>query len=175
MDDDVVDDAVLLRLLRAHEVVALHVLRDAVERLVRVVGDDLLHPALERDHLARLDLDVGALPLEPAGHLVDQDLCVRQRHPLPFRAAGARSVRLRSESTGSLRYSLLAGVHKVIADWSRSFSGVQSFSRAAARSAGIRFTSDATRSSAWARRTASRSCSQRPDSRSCGIASSASS
>ena len=62
--------------------------RDLLEVLSRVLGDDLLEPALEVDRLARLDLDVGRLPLEAAPDLVDQDLRVRQRHPLPFRAAG---------------------------------------------------------------------------------------
>src|SRR3954467_7274649 len=86
--DHVVDDPVLLGLLGIHEVIALHVLGDLLHRLPGVVRDDLLQTALEADHLACLDLDIGALPLEAAGDLMNQDLGIRQRHPLPFRPAG---------------------------------------------------------------------------------------
>src|SRR5579883_2581735 len=88
MRDHVVDDPVVLRLLGGHEVVALHVLGDLVDVLSCVKGDDLLEPPLEADHLARLDLDVGRLTLEAGRDLVDQDLRVRQRQPLPLRPAG---------------------------------------------------------------------------------------
>src|ERR1700693_39275 len=74
-----IDDSVRLGLVGVHVVVALHVLRDLVHRLIRVLGDDLLQTALEVDRLAGLDLDIGALALEAAGHLVDEDLGVRQR------------------------------------------------------------------------------------------------
>jgi len=40
--DNPVDDPVRLRLLGAHEVVALSVLGDLVERLAGVLGDDLI-------------------------------------------------------------------------------------------------------------------------------------
>src|SRR5438552_3923653 len=61
--DHLVDDAVLLSFLRCHVVVALHVLRDLFDGLVRVPADDLLQAPLEIDRLARLDLDIGALAL----------------------------------------------------------------------------------------------------------------
>src|SRR3954465_10312823 len=81
-----VDDAVLLRFFRRHVVVALHVLRDLVDWLVRVQGDDLLEAPLETDRLPGLDLDIGALPLEAARDLVDQDLGIRQRSAFSLRA-----------------------------------------------------------------------------------------
>src|SRR4029078_13686251 len=84
--DHVVDDSVLLGLVGIHVVVALHVLRNLVHRLIRVLGDDLLQAPLEVDRLAGLDLDVGPLALEAAGHLVDQDLRVRQRSALSLHA-----------------------------------------------------------------------------------------
>src|SRR6266498_4458444 len=71
-----------------HEVVALHVIGDLLERLPAVLGDDLLHAPLERDRLAGVDLDVACLPLEAAPELVDEDLRVRERHPLPALAGG---------------------------------------------------------------------------------------
>src|SRR6478736_5803343 len=88
--DHLVDDAVLLSFFGRHVVVALHVLRDLVDGLVRVLGDDLLQAPLEADRLLGLDLDVGALALEAAGYLVDQDLGVRQRRPLSLRAGGEK-------------------------------------------------------------------------------------
>src|SRR5579862_5776893 len=80
--DDGVDQPVVPGLVCGHVVVALHVLRDLVGRLIRVLGDDLLQAALEIDRLAGLDLDVGALALESAGNLVNEDLGVRQGRPL---------------------------------------------------------------------------------------------
>src|SRR5918911_857957 len=54
--DDTVDDPIIAGFFGRHEVVALHVLRHPLEVLTRVLGDDLLHPPLQVDHLARLDL-----------------------------------------------------------------------------------------------------------------------
>src|SRR5271166_4369761 len=80
--DHSIDDAVLPRLLRAHEVVALGVPANLLEVLVGVLGDDLIQAPSHVDDLLRVDLDVGRLALEARGDLVDQDLGVRQRHPL---------------------------------------------------------------------------------------------
>src|SRR6202012_3917434 len=49
--DHAVDDVVLLRLVRAHEVVTLGVFGDLLEVLARVVGDDLVEPAADVDDL----------------------------------------------------------------------------------------------------------------------------
>src|SRR4249919_2570602 len=46
-----VDDPILLRLVGAHEEVALGVLCDLLQRLARVVGDDLVEPGAQRDDL----------------------------------------------------------------------------------------------------------------------------
>src|SRR3954451_13678728 len=88
MDDHAVDDAVVLRFLRRHEVVTLHVLRNLVDLLPGALRHDLLESPLEGDRLPGMDLDVRRLSLEAAPDLVDEDLGVRQRHPLSFRAAG---------------------------------------------------------------------------------------
>src|SRR3954464_9221692 len=66
VSDHVVDDPIGLGFVCIHVVVALHVLRNLLVRLVRVPGDDFLQAALEVDRLAGLDLDVGALALEAA-------------------------------------------------------------------------------------------------------------
>src|SRR5919201_1453050 len=266
MDDDVVDDAVLLGFLRRHEVVALHVPADLVHVLPGVLAHDLLEAALEEDRLSGMDLDFGRLPLEAAPDLVDEDLGVRQRHPLSFRAAGkqqrahrhrradadglhvgldelhrvvdrepvvhgaARRVdvdrhvlvgvlRLQVEELGDDQVgdlvvdwgseeddalvqesrvdveralaarglfdhhrdqrahsgSLLPGVHSFVSVGEDSLSGVQMLSRARATSAGTRCTSLAIRSSALRRRRSPRRVSAPPLSKTCLIASSASS
>src|SRR5262245_56379753 len=82
--DHPVDDSVLHRLLGRHEEVPIHVLAHLLLVLLRVVRDDLLQLALERDRLPRVDLDIGRLTLVATPHLVEQDLRVRQGHPLPF-------------------------------------------------------------------------------------------
>src|SRR4029077_11488322 len=57
--DDLVDQAVLDRLGRGHEMVAVGVGGDALERLAAVVGQDLLDALLQVEHLAGANLDVG--------------------------------------------------------------------------------------------------------------------
>src|SRR5829696_321767 len=113
--DDAVDDLVLLRLLRAHEVVALGVLRDLVQRLPSVLGDDLVEPAPDVDDLLGMDLDVGRLAGETAGDLVDQDLRVRQRHALALGAAGEqqRTHRHRDADADGL-HAGLDELHRVV-------------------------------------------------------------
>src|SRR5487761_431824 len=54
--DDVVDDAVGLRLLGRHEEVPIDVPFDLLERLSAVKGDDLRHPPGGGHHLAQMDL-----------------------------------------------------------------------------------------------------------------------
>src|SRR6266480_2063955 len=106
--DHVVDDPVLLRLLGGQEVVALHVGGDPLERLPAVLGDDLLHPPLDRDRLAGMDLDVARLPLEAAPELVDEDLRVRERKPFAARAGGQqqRAQRHRDPDAGGRHLGL---------------------------------------------------------------------
>src|SRR5207237_10416001 len=62
--DHTVDDAVLLRLVGAHEVVALGVLLHLLDVLPGVLGDDLIQPAAHVDDLPGMDFDIGRLPLK---------------------------------------------------------------------------------------------------------------
>src|SRR3954453_22888031 len=64
--DDGIDQPVVPRLLRAEEEISLHVPLNLFLALAGVDGVDLLQAPLEADHLAALDLDVGALALEAA-------------------------------------------------------------------------------------------------------------
>src|SRR3954468_5350418 len=85
--DDLVDQVVFLCLFGGHEVVALGVARDLFQFLARVLGQDLVQPAPHIDDLLRVDLDVGRLPLEARGDLMDEDLRVGKRKTLAFGAA----------------------------------------------------------------------------------------
>src|SRR3954451_11553692 len=113
--NDAVDDLVLLRLLRAHEVVALGVLRDLLQRLARVLGDDLVEPLADVDDLLGVDLDVRGLTGEAARDLVDQDLRVGQRHPLLRRATGEQQgTHAHRDADADRRHVGLDELHRVV-------------------------------------------------------------
>src|SRR4029078_676640 len=75
---DVIDDAIVLGRLGRHEKVPVRVLDDLVERLLRVVPQELVGAADEELPLLHLDRRVRGRPAEPAGALVDHDPAVRQ-------------------------------------------------------------------------------------------------
>src|ERR687895_753715 len=82
--DDPVYDAVLDGLLRTHYVVAVGVALYLLDRLARVVREDLVQPVLGLHQLLGVDLDVRDLPRETPvdGRLVQQYPRVRQRTAL---------------------------------------------------------------------------------------------
>jgi len=87
--DHLVDQPVLERLARRHEVVALGVAGDLLERLSGLLGQDLFEAALHLDRLAGPDLDVRCLAAEARRpQLMDQDLSVRKGGALALRARG---------------------------------------------------------------------------------------
>src|SRR6185436_11763657 len=53
-----IDDAVILRLSRVHDEVAIGVLGDRRERLAASLRQELVEPGSEPDHFARLNIDV---------------------------------------------------------------------------------------------------------------------
>src|SRR4051794_8297975 len=79
LDEHLVDDPVFLRLDGAHEVVALGVGLDAIQGLPGVLDQQLVELVARAQDLARVDVDVGRLPLKTTQRLVDQDAGVRQR------------------------------------------------------------------------------------------------
>src|SRR4051794_31590220 len=80
--DHPVDETVGDCLRAREEAVALHVCVDALDLLAGVLGVDLVDAGAERQHLARVYLDVARLTFKSPGGLVDQDPAVRQRHAL---------------------------------------------------------------------------------------------
>src|SRR5581483_5786230 len=112
--DDLVDEAVLDRLLPREEEVAVGVLLDSLEALTRVLHEDVVHLLAEPDDLARLDVDVRRLPLHPAERLMDHDPRVRQREALPLRAGCQKprrhARRLPHAERRDLRLDVLHGV-----------------------------------------------------------------
>ncbi len=72
---DAVDEAELHGLLGRQELVALHGLFDAGERLAAVVGVDLVEPAARREDLAGVDFDVRRIGAEMA----DGEVAVAER------------------------------------------------------------------------------------------------
>src|SRR4051812_20742324 len=84
--DDLVDDAVGLRLLGREDLVPLDVVADLVQRLAGVPGQDVLHLAAHPLDLRGVDLQVRHLAAGLTGGLVDEHPGVRQRQPLARRA-----------------------------------------------------------------------------------------
>src|ERR671919_1390634 len=78
-----VDEAVVDRLLRGQDLVALDVLADLLEVLAGVAGEDLLEQRTHTQDLVGLDLDVAGRAVGTLSvRLVDQHPGVRHREPL---------------------------------------------------------------------------------------------
>ena len=84
---DGVDEAVLDRLGRRHEPIAVDVLHHGLDVAAGVAADDLGHLPRRRGDLAGRDLDVGRSAAEAGAPLVDHQLRVREREPLARGAA----------------------------------------------------------------------------------------
>src|SRR4051794_1942149 len=76
--DDVVDEAVLLRLLRGEPAVPVGVALDGVDGLAAVGRDQLGHLPLDVQDLLGLDLDVGRRAADAAERLVHHHPGVRE-------------------------------------------------------------------------------------------------
>jgi len=84
---DFVDDAILERLIRGHEKVAVRVHFDLLNRLTSVVRHETVEEFFSVQNFLRLDLDVRRLALGSAEGLVDHDPGVGQRAPLPLQGS----------------------------------------------------------------------------------------
>src|SRR2546428_265652 len=70
--------------------------------------------AAQRDRLARVDLDVARLFREAAPELVDEDLRVRERHPIPLRAGDKEERPATSRSRRRSSHVRLDELHRVV-------------------------------------------------------------
>src|SRR3569832_1341686 len=68
---DLVDEAVVLRLGRGHEVIAVGILRDHLDGLTGVLRVELVDRIARAQDLLRADLDVLRLALKPGERLMD--------------------------------------------------------------------------------------------------------
>src|SRR3954470_15496927 len=86
--EDLVDEAELLRLAGAEELVAVDRPLDRLERLAGIFRHQRIHVVAHAKDFLRLDLDVASHALGPPRRLVDHDPGVGQRDP-HARFAGA--------------------------------------------------------------------------------------
>src|ERR1700730_2419536 len=76
--DDVVDDAVFLRLRGRHDEVTLHVTLDPLQRLARAGAHQLVRNLANPQNLSRMNVDIGSLSAQPAHRtLMDKDARIR--------------------------------------------------------------------------------------------------
>src|SRR5436309_13240607 len=94
--EHLVDDPVLLALLRGHDEVAVGVLLHLLDGLAGVLGEDLVEELAIPKDLLGLDLDVDRLALRTAVRLGDQHPGVRQGVALPTGAGSEEHRRGRS-------------------------------------------------------------------------------
>src|SRR5262245_44146352 len=77
--DDVIDYPVFLSLVGRHDVIALGVFLDTLERLSRVVDQDLIQPLTHAQNFTSRNVNVGRLSLEPLHQrLMDHDSGIGQ-------------------------------------------------------------------------------------------------
>ena len=88
MGIDLVDDAVLQRLLGGHEVVAVGIPLDLLNGLAGILGQDLVQHVSGAKNEIGADLDIGCLTLGTTQRLVDHDLAVRQGDSLALCTCG---------------------------------------------------------------------------------------
>ena len=92
--DDLIDQAVILGLLRGHIVVAVGIPLHNFQRLAGVFAEHTVHLFLDGHNMIGMNLDVGSLPGKSAvlaagnQRLVNEDLRIGQRKPLALSAAG---------------------------------------------------------------------------------------
>src|SRR5512135_167612 len=79
-----VDEPVLRRLLTGHIVIAIGVTLDPVDRLIRVLRQDLIELMLQTKDFPRLDFHIRCLAREPTHRLMDQDPGMGKRISLSF-------------------------------------------------------------------------------------------
>src|SRR5215813_3957845 len=87
LGNNFVDDTILLRLVRRHDVVALNVFFDSFQRLPRMMRENFIQNSPNAKNFFCVDIDVGCLTLQAAHPwLVNEHARMRQREAF-FRSA----------------------------------------------------------------------------------------
>jgi len=86
--DDRIDQSVVDGLLARHEIVTIGIGLDSVERLTRMLGEDMVEAIPYAQDLPGMDVDIRCLTLEATEGLVDHD--PRMRQAMPFTLGAAR-------------------------------------------------------------------------------------
>src|SRR5215203_5853500 len=82
LTNNVINNTVFLALVGPHDVVALGIVLNPLERLAGVLGQNLIQPLARSQQFAGVNVDIGRLPSEPLDPwLVDQDARIRQGIP----------------------------------------------------------------------------------------------
>lgn len=81
MLDDLVDQPVLLGVLRRHEVVPVGILLDFLQGLAGLIGEELIETVPHAQDALGADLDVGSLSLGAAEGLMDHHFAVGEGQP----------------------------------------------------------------------------------------------
>src|SRR5262245_3314431 len=108
--DDLPDDPVLERFLGRHPVVAVGVLRHALQRLAGGLGDRAVQPLARLQDLLGLAADLGGLPAHAAERLVDHETRVGQAEAVLLRR---REIDVRARARHPARaHHAHAGLHE---------------------------------------------------------------
>ncbi|CAM2154832.1 Prolipoprotein diacylglyceryltransferase [Paraburkholderia tropica] len=112
---DLIDQTIGLRVVAGHEVVAVGVARDALDRLTRMVREQLVQALLQVQDFPRLDFDVRRLAARAAERLVNHHARVRQREALAL-LAGCQQERAHAgrEAHAKGRNVRLDELHRVV-------------------------------------------------------------
>ena len=113
--EDVVDEAIVLRHLGCHEIIAFGVVFDGFEGLSAMLGKDAVQFFAQAEDFSRMDLDLGRLSLYAAKRLVDHDIRMREGIAFALRTGGQEDSRHAGTGSdtdgGNIRMDIL---HRII-------------------------------------------------------------
>ena len=97
---DLVNQPIRLRVVAGHEVIAIGVARNALDRLARMVREQMIQPFLQIQDFARLDFDVRRLTARAAERLMNHHARIRQRETLALRTGRQQECAAREQRAG---------------------------------------------------------------------------
>lgn len=113
--EDMVDEAIVLRHLGCHEIIAFGVVFDGFKGLSAVLGKDAVQFFAQAEDLSRMDLDLGRLSLYAAQRLVDHHIRMREGIAFALRTGSQKDSRHAGTGSdtdgGNIRMDIL---HRII-------------------------------------------------------------